>query len=80
MDPILCDYCDELAAMFFPRGSASERSFACAGHEQRAKMGAGSLPGQGLVDVPIPDRNHFENLDHARMLLRWAQHHAALRR
>jgi hypothetical protein len=80
MDPIRCDYCDELATIYFPRGSAFARSFACRDHEGRARLGAGALPGHGLVDAPLPGRTRFENLDYGAMLERWRQHREAFAR
>jgi len=77
MDPVLCDYCHEIATIYFPRGSALARSFACKVHEGRARSGAGAIPGQGLVDAPIPGRDHFEELDYAAMLERWRKHREA---
>lgn len=75
--PILCDYCDAVAAMFIPRSRPADRSFACLDHLKRAGASVGSSPGQARTDDPLPGRDHFLNLDTVAMLARWRAHRAA---
>jgi hypothetical protein len=77
MTPILCDYCDALASMFFPRRGSAERSFACADHEERAK-GAVGAHDDGVSGI-LPDRPRFEELDLEAMLARWREYRARQR-
>jgi hypothetical protein len=76
MSPILCDYCEAPASMFFPRRGPGERSFTCAEHEERAKNAIGMHADK--VGGILPSRPRFEELDLVAMLARWREHrHAA---
>jgi hypothetical protein len=68
---IPCDYCAAPATMFFPRGGAAERSFACTDHEDRARRSLGARPADTRTDAPLSGRNHFEELDLVAMMARW---------
>lgn len=52
-DPILCDYCPELASRMIQRGPRRERSFMCDVHRENAYE---RYP-------PLPGRSRFEELD-----------------
>lgn len=68
---IYCDFCEQMAVTFFPRGGPAERSFACAEHEDRARRSLGTRPGDGRTDSPLPGRDHFESLGTTAILGRW---------
>jgi hypothetical protein len=74
MSPILCDYCDAIAVMFYPRATAAERSFTCAEHASRAVAAVGARPGSGRLDTPLAGRSRFEELGLEAMLARWRAH------
>lgn len=72
MTPILCDYCDAPASMFFPRRGPAERSFACAEHEERAKGAVGALDDK--VAGILAGRTRFDELDLVGIYAKWREH------